>query len=119
MSIRYTEFPAQNYAELRVDGGIGRSELADFIERFERFVSGRQQVSMLEIVDRMGPSERGTFAPAMRFRYRNARRLARLAVVTDTIWLRLLLRAVNLTTPVFIRTFRHSEVDHARRWTVG
>ena len=109
MSIEYRELPESSYVELRVDGGVSRAELEDFIDRFDRFAEGK----------RVGPPERGTFWKAMRFRLKNVRRLARLGVVTDSRRLSLLLAIVDRFTPAEIRTFRRADEDRARRWVTG
>jgi hypothetical protein len=113
--IRYTEHPEEDYVVLVVNGDTSGAELAEFMERLDRFAEGRE-ASFLEIVERFGSTERGSFVKAMRFRLKNLRRLRRLAVVTDSRALGLLLRVVDLFSRAEIRRFPPRDEDLARRW---
>jgi len=115
MTIVYTEHPDEDYVELYVDGGTSASELDDFVAGLDRFAEGRH-ASFLEIVERTGLSERGTLVRAMRFRLKNLRRLRRLAVVSDSRALGLLLRGVDFFSRAKVRRFPRSAEAEARRW---
>lgn len=114
--IDYKEDDSNQIVELTVEGQVTTADFDAMAQRLESFVKRHGSIRMLEVIKDFRGIEPTLFWRDMSFAFRHMRSFSRVAVVTDTTWIKLWTTMVAPFMACEIEQFGLDEIDKARAW---
>jgi hypothetical protein len=107
---------ADGYIDIKVQGEIKKQDYIELTQEFNQAVEGKNQVNILCEVNNITGLEHGVVTTDFKFGEKEQNKIAKMALVTDIKWLKLLMEILKPFYRDKEKVFGQDQKDAAIEW---